>query len=77
MYPDGRRLDNTVNQERLAPWISNDLNNANSESVVSNGSNSERLMLNDSVPSPLEGDNDNMIDSETLDQSQTPTYSRA
>jgi transposase InsO family protein len=70
MYPDGRRLDNTVNQERLAPWISNDLNNANSESVISNGSNSERLMLNDSVPSPLEGDNDNMIDSETLNQAQ-------
>jgi hypothetical protein len=58
MYPDGKRLDNTVNQERIAPWIENSEYSAD-------------------VSSSLEGDNVNGLDSETFDQSQTPTYSRA
>ena len=66
MYPDGKRLDNTVNQERLAPWIEN------SEYSASNNADSNR-----DVSSSLGGDNVNELDSETLDQSQTPTYSRA
>jgi hypothetical protein len=46
MTPDGRRLDSTVNQERLAPWIQKDLNQLE---VYSSQDNVDY--------SPLEGDN--------------------